>query len=312
MMKLEPKAKKAKIEIGSYIHELLMAYYLDKDIAEVSDKYWNKLTKDMFEEEEELYKDIRKLAEEVFWRYVEYYVHDDFQVIAAEESAYAIIPTKKGSVSKVRTHAKIDLVVEDKFGIWFWDHKCTSDFKGREEDLPTDNQFNMYYWTTINMFREQGMAVPIAGAVLNMINPRLPSVPDVLKNGKQLSKDKRIFTDEKTYLQAILDNGFDPADYDEVLTNLRDFPREFFTRIRVNRQPEQLQRFEEDLREASIDMLNRRNIYRSCGFMCKRDCFFYQACCIDMKGGDALEYLTHQFTRRTAQEVEEPEEEAQD
>jgi hypothetical protein len=309
MMRLEPRAKKKKMEVGNYLHEMLRAFYLGEDPMKASEEYWKKMTADLFEEEEQLFTDIRKLSEAVLERYIEHYAKDDFQVLAAEDSAYAIIPTATGRPSKVRTQAKIDLVVEDRFGIWFWDHKCTEDFKGREEDLPVDNQFNMYYWTCVNMFREQGMTLPIAGACLNLINPRLPSVPELLKNGKQLSKDKRIFTDEKTYLQAVLQHGFDPADYDEVLQNLRDNPRAFFDRIRVTRPPEQLQRFEDDLRETAVDMLNRRNIYRNCDFTCKRMCPFYQACVIDMKGGDANELLYNQFSVRKDQKTEEPEEE---
>lgn len=299
----EPIATKKKIEIGDYCHELLRAHYLREDLNAASEAFWKKKTEGMFDEEEALYKEIRVLAEAVAARYIETFSKaDDFNVLAAEETAYAIIPTATGRPSKVRTQAKIDLVVEDRLGIWFWEHKFTEDFKGREEDLPIDNQLNMYYWTVTNMFKSENAEVPLAGCVLNMCNPRLPSVPELLKSGKSLSKDKRIFTDEKTYLDTVLQHGFDPADYEEVLADLRNNPRPFFQRIRIQRTDDQLQRFEEDLRETAIDLLNRRNIYRNANFMCKRDCFYCQACVIDVKGGDAAEYLQNNFKRRGKQD----------
>lgn len=299
MLQLEPKAKKAKIEIGSYVHELLRAHYMGQDIGAASDTYWKKFTKNMFDEEEELYKTMKSTAEAMIERYIEHYAaEDNFQIIACEETAYAKIPTRKGTLSKVQLQAKIDLVMEDRAGIWFIEHKVTEDLKGREEDLPVDMQFNTYYWTVVNMFREQNREVNLAGCMLNMLNPKLPSVPDLLKSTKALSKDKRIFTDEETYKRAILQNNLQISDYIDVLAELRDNPRPFFVRIKERRTPEQLQRFEDDLRETAIDLLSRKNIYRSMNFMCKRDCFFYQACIIDMKGGDATEYLQNSFNRR--------------
>ena len=299
MCGIQPKKTKPKMDMGDYGHELLRAFYMGENVQEASQKYWDKRTKDMFEEEEALFKDIRSTIEAVIQRYLEQYAEqDNFRVIVAEEDAYSYIPRYDGTPSSVRTHAKIDLVAEEPAGLLFIEHKFTDDFAGREEDLPIDQQFDMYFWTVLNLFRDQGLKVPLAYGVLNMINPRLPSVPELLKNGKSLSKDKRIFTTEEVYLEAIKAHEFDPADYSEVLMDLRDRPRPFFKRIKVFRTPEQLERFEAELRDAVLDMINCRNIYRNANYLCKRDCPYHQLCVLDMKGGDVTEYIATQFKRR--------------
>jgi hypothetical protein len=125
---------------------------------------------------------------------------------------------------------RFDMLVEDWSGrIWIMDHK-TSKNKLNSDILPLDDQLTLYLWAAREILGE-----PIEGCFYNVLRKKVPSVPEVLKSGKGLSKNKAIDTTYSVYVEAIKDNGFSIADYIEILDLLKNKSDGFFERVKSRR-----------------------------------------------------------------------------
>lgn len=143
---------------------------------------------------------------------------------------------------------KIDMVVERKDGIWIVDHKtAASAYDARALDV--DDQLTGYcyiYWRLTG-------DIP-RGAVYNALIKDPPKPPAVLKSGA-LSKDKAQRTTYDLYMDAIVEHGHDPDEYEEILTYLKDKGwSQFFLRDVVMRNEEELLSFEQRLFHEYEDM----------------------------------------------------------
>lgn len=187
---------------------------------------------------------------------------------------------------------RLDMVVEDEDGrIWVLDHKTSKD-RLDPEILTLDDQMTMYLWAAQQILKQ-----PIEGCYYNVLRKKLPVVPEVLKSGKGLSKAKTIDTTYDVYLQAILDNGFDPADYDEILDILANKKTGFFEREKVHRNQHEIAMAGRMLLLEAIDMLNDPYIYPNPCRDCKWKCD-YLTLCLATNRNDDVEYLKQTLYRK--------------
>ena len=95
-------------------------------------------------------------------------------------------------------------------------------------------------------------------AIYNVSMKKHAGPPALLKSGKALSKDKNQGTTYALYRRAIDDNGFNVADYADILTTLREREERgedpLFRRESVFRTPGQMAAFERDLFHEFQDM----------------------------------------------------------
>lgn len=191
---------------------------------------------------------------------------------------------------------RLDMVVEDFEGrIWVLDHKTSKD-RLDEEILVLDDQMTMYLWAA-----QQILQKPIEGCYYNVLRKKLPVVPEGLKSGKGLSKAKSIDTTYDVYLQAILDNGFDPADYEDILDHLANKKTGFFERVKVRRNQHEIAMAGRMLLLEAIDMLNDPFIYPNPTRDCKWKCD-YKDLCLALNRNDDIDYLLKALYRKRVPE----------
>jgi len=196
--------------------------------------------------------DIATLIRGMLIHYVEWArKYDDFRVIASEVPFKFELPHIGRNVYFEGT---TDGYVQRKDGkYWFLEHKTTSRFPDGSV-LFLDDQCRAYPWAArvSGRFLERE---PV-GMIYTFLFKALPAVPHLLKNGKRLSKDKRIKTTAEIYEQEIARQGFEVAQYRDFLAHLRRQPHRFFRRYYISLGERSLQAFGQQLINIGEEMVN--------------------------------------------------------
>lgn len=227
------------------------------------------------------------------------YTEREFAVIVpdAQGDPYHFVDAN-GQVWELWLVGRLDMVVEDFDGrIWILDHKTSKD-RLDPELLILDDQMTVYLWAA-----QQILGVPLAGCYYNVLRKKLPTVPRVLVSGKGLSKDKSIDTTYDVYFNAIVENGFDVADYDDILQLLSNKAANFFQREKVHRNSHEIAMAGRMLLLEGIDMLNQPYIYPNPTWDCKWKCD-YKDLCLAMNRNDDLDYLLKTLYRKREKEAD--------
>jgi len=291
---LEPIQRIQKVEIGKYGHHLLEAYYKGADLEQVSQEYWDEKTKDMFQEEEEPFIEVREQSEDLVKRYINNYGREnEWEIQAVEEKFKVNIPTHKGNLSRNYLRGILDLIVQDETGeLWLVDHKFTSiDLDKYEDGLVLDEQANYYLWALRELLQVDG----IAGIIFNLVKTKAPTIPKVLKAGG-LSKAKNIDTDYDTYVKAIKDNNLDAEDYRDILEHIKEVDKKFFKRHYVYRTKHEVDLIGKELYSICQD-IRRGIIYPNAGGYYNNDPF-RELLIMERKGADTEFYKEQNFIKK--------------
>lgn len=186
--RLKPKVGALPLERGSWIHALLETMYLGQPWEDKHDKLTIKFN-DLFDEEKESLGDLPRECERIMKSYIWHYKEHDWRVHEVEFVLEAEFPD--GSIYRV----KIDLLVEDQFGLWIVDHKSHKTLPNLGFRL-LDAQSALYIWAAWKN------KIPVQGHIWNYLRTKAPTVPYLLKSGARLSK-KSIETDFLTYVRAL-------------------------------------------------------------------------------------------------------------
>lgn len=303
--RLKPKMETSKpLKKGTWMHSLLEEYYAGRSWKdkhrELSLKY-----ADLFDEEKEALGDLpdecRRLMLSYLWHYGAN-KEDPFHgwdVKDVELTIEAALP------NGVILRGRLDMLVEDRFGLWVVDHKNMKSLPDLTFRL-LDTQSALYLW----IMRENG--IKVEGFIWNYLKTKAPSIPALLKDGTRLSKAK-CDTDYPTLVRAIRDADLDPEPY-----------RDWLNALKADRwQPDRIPTspfFRRDVLEKSDDMLDRvamealhtvermqtydfattdaveRVVDRSCTFMCS----YTELCTAELFSGEAP------FLRRQRYRVGDP------
>lgn len=292
------RESKNALWLGRGYHYALAEYYLRYKQEPVLDLESTKLfivgkfhewlsSKITFEErlslatsEEAELEEMITLAEGMLTGYIDtYYQKDTFEVVGVEMPLRVKIPGTKHYLV-----GTLDMLVRQKGKLWVVDHKGFTQFAD-PEDLELDDQMTAYMYLVSKVLGE----VP-GGAIYNQLRKKLPVKPVVLKSGKALSKDKSIDTTHALYMQAILENGFDPTDYADILAKLK--LNEFYKREPIYRNKAELQTFEKHLVEEVREMTKKHlALYPSPSKDCKWRCRDYKILCKCQNEGGDIESL---------------------
>lgn len=187
-LRLKPKFANLPLTRGKWIHSCLEEHYKGGDWR-VPHKQLTKQFAGFFDEEKEklgdLPREIELLLASYFWHYGDPNVAGtDWNVLEVEKLVEAKMPN--GHLFR----GKVDMIIENEFGIWIVDHKSHKKFPSWEYRM-LDEQSTLYTWAA----REMG--IPVQGFIWNYISTSsLPKYP-VLKNGSSFFA--KAWTAESTY-----------------------------------------------------------------------------------------------------------------
>lgn len=319
---LQPKRPNNILWLGTGVHHALQLYYEAngkvnpwKVFEEWADEEIARITKEsgMWDEELKVMREVVESGRDLLIHYEKWAsTEDDFEPFKMEVMfSLPITDPETGKplmVEHPETGIDIPVVYEGRFdGIvkdsmghyWVLEHKTAKSFTMWDDILPLDEQITAYIWAAEYLYD-----IPVEGVIYNGLRKKAPTIPQVLKNGKGLSKNKAIDTTYEVYMQEILKNDFDPEDYTEILDILKAKGNKFFRREFVRRTPEELATCREQIFYEAVDMLTAKSLYPNPTKDCSWDCDFYQVCVLMQNKGDVEPILADMYEPRAAEEDE--------
>jgi hypothetical protein len=302
--RLKPRIASTPLKRGTWMHNLLEAYYKGEDWEAEHARQAAKFS-ELFDEEKEKIGDLPteclRLMKSYLWhygankddKYHGWKIHD------VEMSMDWELPD--GDILR----GKIDLLVEDRFGLWIVDHKNMKnlpDFHSRV----MDPQSAIYLWLA------QKNKIPVQGFIWNYLRTKGLTVPKMLKDGSRLSM-AAIDTDYLTYATAIKQYQ---QDYGLKITpEIKAKLIELKSQRWVPDQPQTSSFFRRDIIEKDDDMLKRviaenwntarrmrnynfkqrdaveRVILSECNWMCEHK----RLCMVELTGGNPQNILRQDY-----------------
>lgn len=291
--RLQPKRLRRPLTEGTWMHKLIE---VDAKGGNWRDEHKIQTAKfnELFDEEKDDLGNLPKDCARMMRSYKWHYAHDPWKIIEVEMILEATFPD--GTIYRGR----IDLLVENQYGLWIVDHKVNA----RLPDITfrlLDSQSALYIWAA------RQMRIPVQGHIWNYLRRKPATVPALLQSGDRLSK-RKIDTDYPTLYRAIKKYGLDADDYSEQLAYLKKLQYRhgepqlspFFRRDVLEKDPEMLKQV---AREA-YHTARRMNEYdfervefvervpdRSCEWMCD----YREICSLELFGGDPRSIRQQRF-----------------
>lgn len=302
--KLRRKVKGRPLQFGSFVHEAIEEYQKSGNFKKTIKKFNLEIEKVFDEERAALGLD--RLVEDataVTHGYLETWADDGltYKVVEAEVE----IPLVDGIVFV----GKVDAIVEDSEGyIWIFERKTCKTIP--EEDIRlTDIQTVMYWWAVPNMTLKVGKRIyrfkDIRGIIWDYVRSKAPSIPEPLKKGG--FSRANIDTTWGVYKQALLDNGLDPDDYEDMRQKLAGKEESFFRRIKLPYSKSMQDQVVRDFKETAMEMriLHGIAMDRNLDFTCSF-CDFKNPCVAELRGSDIDLMLKKDYeVRKNENEIEE-------
>lgn len=224
---------------------------------------------------------------------------DFVKVLYNEERIEVPLLSPSGRRTCGRYTFKTDLVVEDKDKfLWLVDHKTIA--TGNLPSLEMDEQSVSYLYGAQKKF-----GIKLEGVIFNFLIKKVPSVPQVLKDGR-LSK-KSITTTYDVYLNAIKNHhDFETKDekekveillpYKDVLEDLQNQENPFFKREKVYKSQSEIEEIGKRLYEEYREMRNPKiRIFPNPTRDCSWDCPLKNLCVAENDGGDVEGLIKDMF-----------------
>lgn len=227
----------------------------------------------------------------------EYWDHEQFKTLYVARGLY---DSENGTIPALYVGRLDGLVMDSNGHVWVIDHKFMAALVDPEM-LLIDEQTAKYAWAA-NVCIENGWWPEVAtgttvrGCLYNVVRKKAPTIPKLLKNGSGLSQNKSIDTTEEVFKATILEHGFNPSDYLDILLQLRAKGNKFFQLEKVERGEYELALVGErmafeyrDMAEAaaiSRDIMHPA-MYPNPKMDCRWACAFKNICYMANYGGDA-------------------------
>lgn len=291
---------------GTWVHELLQAYYEGGDWRAVHAANTAKFNRLMDAEKEEL-GDLPTECLRLFKSYLWHYGanKDDpfhgWDVLGVEQTFEAVWPDSEDGLDIYR--CRVDLLVRDQYGLLIVDHK-THNTLPSHTFRTLDAASPLYIWAA----RESGYDV--RGFEWNYIRIKVPTTPKMVYVGTKRERlsEAILDTDYPTYVRAIKSYGLDP--YAEPHFSKA---KQLYRQRWKEGSPQTSQFFKRDILEKDDEMVARviatamrtrdrmhddfddydvteRNMGRHCDW-----CSFSQLCTVEMYGGLGDQIRRRQF-----------------
>lgn len=321
--RLEPAGGAPHFWFGNMIHYALEHYYLagSPHLQETPtilpqsareeyalEQYWAFFKQSMGEFKEQLgflyetaypeYREMADMGEGMLRGYFRMDVETGGwgKVVAIEERLRVPIRGPSGrALPKQYLTGRFDLVIQRKDGTyWVVDHKTAAQ-KHSSAHLDIDDQLTGYayiFWQATGIFPE--------GQVYNVLLKKVPKAPRLLKAGR-LSEAKDQNTTYSLYLEAIKQNGFNRADYQDMLDYLKDKGwGDFYIQEGVFRTRGQMASFERNLYREWRDMrmvaATPEAAYPNPSPITCPGCPVKKVCAVMQDGGDYEQIILNDYT----------------
>ena len=290
--RLKPRALGKPLRQGDWMHKLFEAHYKGDDWQVIHKHLTNKFH-NLFDEERDVLGDLPTECDRIMRSYLWHYANDPWKVLDTEFVLEAELPN--GHIFRV----KIDLLIEDQFGLWLVDHK----FNAKLPDLAVrilDIQSAMYVWAATRM------KLKVNGFIWNYVRRKAPTIPQITQAGR-LSR-RKIDTDYPTLYRTLKKNNISPGLHREQLLRLKSYRFEhgapqlspFFRRNVIERNPEMLKHFAREALHTSkrmhaypfdqVDIVERVPDFMGC-----RNCSYQEICTLEAFGGDTRNLRKQRF-----------------
>jgi len=284
--RLKPRTVSKPLRQGTWMHKLQEVHYKGGD-WEAEHKKLSRKFMELFDEERDVLGDLPVECERMMRSYLWHYKADNWKVHETEFVLETDFPD--GSIYR----AKIDLLVEDQFGLWIVDHKWNKNLPNLDFQI-LDAQSALYVWAALRN------KLPVQGHIWNYGRRKPPTIPKLLKDGTRLYATQ-IETDYPTFRAALKAYGLDPDRYANELKRLkkqRFVPggmqrSPFFRRSILEKSPAMLKQVARE----GYHTAKRMNAYdfartefvervpdRSCTFMCS----YVDLCTMELFGGHTV------------------------
>ena len=254
---------------------------LEQEYYQLVGAGWSTEEREEIEAREEL---VLSMIASYFIHYGDESLGKDYQYIEAELTFQVRIPKTMnwliGTIDGVAVH-------KSSGKVWLVEHKTFGQSAAKLEDLRMNYQMLAYSWAARSL-----LGYPVEGIIYDGLAKKLPGTPELLKNGKGLSK-KWIITTAEIYKQEIYKYGFAEEDYTDILARLEGRDRSedngFFVRHKIRYSEAELNQFESEIVDITREMASKHvNIYPSVPWTGCWDCSFQELCtaiqtCIDTK-----------------------------
>lgn len=282
---LEKKTKHTYLDLGSFVHELMAAAFLEDDAYAIVN-----MPLPPNEDLQDIFRQAQRIAYRAYLNFPKEY---KLAYIEGKPAVEIYIETDIPGWKSFRGF--IDLVVVDKYTGKYWlvDYKVRKSFTTPDQEV-VNIQMPAYQ----HMLTQNGY--PTVGSITYQISDKLPSAPKITAKG-QVSRAK-IKTDVATYKQAIIENGENPDDYSDVLFRLAETKfqlplRKYRSDIEVKNTwehiiiptAERIKVFAESETAMPLRTWNRRE----CGF-----CSFLEPCTEEIKGRDTTWLISENYTTK--------------
>jgi hypothetical protein len=294
IQRLKPQILGRPLRFGTWMHELYEAFHKGEDWRAIHEINCKKFAK-YFDEEKDMLGNLPRDCMRTMLSYIWHYKDDEWTVHEAEFVLEAELPD--GTLYR----AKVDLLVENQFGLWIVDHKNHK----RLPDLSfrmLDAQSALYVWAALKN------KIPVQGHIWNYVRSTPPSEPQMLASGKALSRSKKIVTDYPHLARAIKTYDLDPAAYADKLAHLKSQryrPGElqtspFFRRDVLEKSNALLKRvategFMTAKRASAYHWDKPHGVERNVGTHCTFMCSYTDLCTTELFGGDTRYLLGHNY-----------------
>lgn len=300
--RLKPKIVGVHLKRGVWVHRLLEVHYKNlagleggcdwrEEHARLSRQFG-----ELFEEERDYYGDLPREIAQIMRSYFWHYSGHDWKILDAE----FVLECEFPDGSKFR--CKIDLLVEDQFGLWIVDHKTHKSLPGLTYRI-LDAQSADYVWCALRN------KLPIQGHIWNYVRWKAPTKPKLVfvgKPGQRLST-RPIETDYLTYGRALKEYQLNLNDYAPTLRMLKarqyrhgePQTSPFFRRDILEKSPSMLKQVAQEAYRTSKNMHSypfgtvevERVIDRTCEYFCD----YKEICAIDLWGGNSEPVIRQRF-----------------
>lgn len=296
--KLSPKTKAVPLRRGTWVHACLEARDNGENWVEVIKKLKAEEYDKLFVEEKAELGDLPAEVFRIMRAYHQTYqlIDAEYETVVCEQSFMIRIPgttiVLTGIIDKIMRHKSTGK-------IWCVEHKTMKNTPPTEEFRITDIQTANYTWVMEQIAPHLGFKrEDIAGVIFDYIKTKPPTIPDTLKNG-ELSKRKNIDCDKWTYLACIKRAGLDPANYEDILTELEH--KVFFQRIPMAKSVPMVKLVLQEIINTGtqIQALSPHCLARNLNWTCDRPkCEYRDLCIADLQGADTQTLINLQFERR--------------
>lgn len=207
-LRLKPRLSKP-LRRGTWFHKLLEVHHGGGDWRDAHQKLTTQFMQ-LWDEEREEMGDLPNECAHMMRSYLWHYRDDPWKVLQTEFTLECPFPD--GTIYR----GKIDLLVENQFGLWIVDHKTHKSLPGFDYRL-LDSQSALYIWAAWQN------GIKVNGHIWNYVRWKMPTIPALVyqKTDNPRLTSRAVDTDYPTYLGAIKAYGLDTAPYADKLRRLK-------------------------------------------------------------------------------------------